>query len=144
MTETYCVVAQVSGFATERDVTNASFAGRSFDKDEHNELLLKPLRQNLDCEVADVMIRDDGTGEVAVVWKPEAEADGTMTWHNAKDSVEAVRSAVAGAGLAALNPVKIELRETAPVKPKSKTAAKASPASATNDADRRREASSKK
>lgn len=104
MTETYCVVAQVGGFATKADHLDGSI-------DDHNDKILSDLEANVDVKVLSKLVRDDGTGEIAVVWKPEAEADGTMAWHKAKESVEEVKSAVQGAGLALLNPVTVELRE---------------------------------
>jgi hypothetical protein len=114
MTETYCVVAQVSGFATDDDVKKAEHRGHKLDKDAHNADLVDEVMRIIDEASVDVMIRDDGTGEVVVEWVPKAEEDGTQSWQQAKDSIEQIRSAIVGAGLATLNPVKVELRDIEP------------------------------
>lgn len=111
MTETYCVVAEVSGFATDVDAESAVWRDMNVDKDTYNAALVDIVAVNTGAHDVVTLVRDDGTGEVVVVWEPDAEADGTQSWQQAKDSVETVRSAIAGAGFATVNPIKVELRD---------------------------------
>jgi hypothetical protein len=115
MTDTYVVVAQVGGF-TKRN------------RDDKIAL----LERESEARVVDTLIRDDGTAELCVRWEPEAEADGTQSFEQAKDSLEAVRSAITGAGLTHLNPLTVELRDVAKAQAqasgaKAKGTTKASP-----------------
>lgn len=95
-TNAYVVVAQVGGF-TRRN----------------RDRKLKTLEREAEARIVDRLLRDDGTAELCFEWHPDAESDGTKSFQESKESLEAVRSAVTGAALTLLNPIKVERREVA-------------------------------